>query len=156
MSTDQPRFFTTVWHTQHPTLSVIAAHRICSQKHVRYKLPCPCAASATMPLLLDVELPSSLQKSGFVTAPSISTTASTATNGNSVNDDFLLLGRLQGIPIYAPPVLGPLALGQESLLRPRSQQTINPRRNSSRKQGRRKNTMPPLARLRGSPKSRKN
>ncbi len=64
-----------------------------------------------MPLLLDMELTSSSQKSGFVTAPSVSTAASTASNGNFVNDDFSLLARLEGIPIYAPPTPWPSRTG---------------------------------------------
>jgi hypothetical protein len=111
MSKDQSHFFTTVWHTQHHKLSVITAHQTCSQKHVRYKLTCPCTTSATTSLLLDVELTSLSQKSGFVTTSSVSTAASTASNGNSINNDFLLLARLQGIPIYAPPSLWPSRTG---------------------------------------------
>jgi hypothetical protein len=64
-----------------------------------------------MPLLLNMELTSLSQKSRFVTALSISTTASTASNGNSIDDSFLLLARLQGIPIYAPPSPQPSRTG---------------------------------------------
>ncbi len=111
MSTDQPRFFTMVWHTQHHTLSVITAYQTCSPKHVQCKLPCHCAASDTMPLLLNMKLTSLSQKSGFDNAPSISTAASTASNDNSIHNDFLLLARLQGIPIYAPPSPRPSCSG---------------------------------------------
>ena len=67
-----------------------------------------------MPLLLDMELTSLSQKSRFVTAPSISTTASTASNGNSTTNNFLLLGGLQGIPIHAPPSPRPSRIGAKT------------------------------------------
>jgi hypothetical protein len=103
MSIDHPSLVTPVWHTQDHTTFAITAHQTSSQKHVQFKLPYPRATSATMPPLLDVELPSSSQKSGFITAPSVSTAASTASNHNFVDDDVSLLARLQGIPIYALP-----------------------------------------------------
>jgi hypothetical protein len=61
-----------------------------------------------MPLLLDVELPSSSQKSKFITLPCVYTAAFTAIKGNFDEDDFLLPARLQGVSIYAP--LGPRSL----------------------------------------------
>jgi hypothetical protein len=70
------------------------------------------AVSTTMHLLLDVGISSSLQKSGFVTAPSVSITASTPSQGTSLNadgkDDFTFFARLQSVPIHLPP--GPWAL----------------------------------------------
>jgi hypothetical protein len=82
---------------------------------VRFKYLPLLDVSTTMPLLLDVEISSSLQKSGSVTTPSISTAASTASHQTSLNadgkDNFTFLAMLQGIPIHAPPGPQPLCTG---------------------------------------------
>jgi hypothetical protein len=65
-----------------------------------------------MPNYLTVAVPSRLEKSGFIFAPSISTAVSTVspttTVGADANNNFTMLARLQGLPIYAP--LGPCPL----------------------------------------------
>ncbi len=65
-----------------------------------------------MPLLANIKVASLYQKSGFVTAISVSTTASTASNRTAIDsvdqDNLSLLARLQGRPIHGP--LGPRPL----------------------------------------------
>jgi hypothetical protein len=155
MSTDQPTLVTMVGTHNTTQFCVITAHQTGSQKHMQFKLPYPRATSATMPLLLNVELPSSSsQKSGFVTATSVSTAASTASNGNFVDDDFLLLSRLQGIPIYAPPGPWPLRTGARVSTKTQNMADNKSKKGLKQKAVEGKNVLPPLARLRGSPKSR--
>ncbi len=70
-----------------------------------------------MPLSLTVEVAAVLEKSGFITAPSVSTAASTTSpmtlEGVGMEDDFDLLTRLQGTPIHVPP--GPPQTGALAL-----------------------------------------
>jgi hypothetical protein len=65
-----------------------------------------------MPLLAMVKVASLYQKSGFMTASSVSTAAYTTSNGTAIyladKDNLSLLVRLQGRPIHAPPGLCPL------------------------------------------------
>jgi hypothetical protein len=68
-----------------------------------------------MPLFLDIEIPNVPERSGFITAPSVSTAASTASFMTSddvrAEDDSTLLARLQGTLINAPPGSRPLRTG---------------------------------------------
>jgi hypothetical protein len=107
ISTDCPNIYTVCWHTQHHT-TAFTAHQSCPQKRMRFKYLLLLAISTTMPLLLHIEVCSSLQESRFVITPSVSTTTSTTSHGTSLNangeDDFTFLARLlQGIPTHAPP-----------------------------------------------------
>jgi hypothetical protein len=66
-----------------------------------------------MPLSLPVEVALVLEKCGAITAPSVSTAASTVSpmTTKGVEDDFDLLACLQGIPIHAPPGPRPTRTG---------------------------------------------
>jgi hypothetical protein len=70
------------------------------------------SASIPMPKYLTVVVPSRLEKSGFLSAPSAFTVASTPSPTTSVgadaDNDFTMLARLQGLPIHVP--LGPCPL----------------------------------------------
>jgi hypothetical protein len=103
-----------------------------------------------MPNYLTVAVPSHLEKSGFLSAPSVSTAASTlsptTTVGADADDEFTMLARLQGLPIHAPP--GPHPLVPEIAFPPRLRfrRNARPRKTSNQKQLRRKNKQLPLIR----------
>jgi hypothetical protein len=122
MRTDPPKFSTTRWCTQPRTTTTIAC-RTSPRKHVHFKyrpppppsIAQPVAQPIAMPLLANVEVASLCQTSGSVTAPSVSTAASTPSNRIAVDgadqDNLSFLARLQGRPIHAPPGPRPLRTG---------------------------------------------
>jgi hypothetical protein len=90
-------------HNNHTTASIDSG--INPRKHICFKPSL--LASITLPNLLTIQVPSLLEESGCLSAPSVATAASTlslTTSGDAkVEDDFTMLARLQGIPIHTPP-----------------------------------------------------
>ncbi len=119
---DRPKISSMHWCTQPRTTTTIFC-QTSHCKHVRFKnqpppppsIAQPVAQPIFMPLLANVKVASFYQKRGFVTTPSVSTAASTASNRTVVNgadqDNLSLLARLQGSPIHAPPGPRPLCTG---------------------------------------------
>jgi hypothetical protein len=93
-------------HNNHTLIATGA----CPCKHIQFKPPL--SVSILMPNYLTIAVPSCLEKSGFLSAPSVLTAVSTAspttTVGADADNNFTMLVRLQGLPIQAPP--GPCLL----------------------------------------------